>query len=66
MNRTFELYTDQLKKIINQVEELAAKNPLALNSITLVVSDDDHCLKLFQRVGHDWIYLDGEQFRERM
>lgn len=64
MNRTFTLYTDQLKRVIARVEGNCEKNPLALQAITMVVSDEDACLKIFQQVGHDWIYLDEENFCE--
>lgn len=64
MARTFTLYLDQLKEIIAQVEENAKKNPLAAGAITLVVAEGDDCLKLFQKAGHDWLFLDGERFRE--
>jgi hypothetical protein len=64
MNRTFTLYTDQLQRIIDRVEQNAKKNPLAVHAITMVVSDDDRCLKLLQQAGHDWIYLDEEQICE--
>lgn len=64
MARTFTLYTDQLRRVIARVEENSRKNPLAATAITLVVADDDDCLKLFQRAGHDWLYLNEEEFRE--
>ncbi|MBP2642168.1 MAG: hypothetical protein H6Q67_55 [Firmicutes bacterium] len=62
MNRVYTLYIDQLKRIIARVEENHAKNPLASTAITMVVSDDDQHLKLFQKIGHDWVYLDEEEF----
>lgn len=64
MYRTFTLYTDQLRRILDRVEENTKKNPLALNAVTLIVSDDDKCLKMLQQAGHDWIYLDEEQVCE--
>ena len=64
MDRVFTLYADQLRRILARVEENKSKNPLASNGITVVVSDDDHCIKLFQKAGHDWIYLDEEQICE--
>lgn len=64
MNRVFTLYIDQLKAVIARVEENSLKNPLASTAITLVVSSEDSCLKLFQKVGHEWIYLDEEKFYE--
>jgi len=64
MTKTFTLYTDQLKRVIARVEDNAKANPLANNAITLFVSEDDHCLRLFQKIGHDWIYLDEEEFCE--
>lgn len=64
MTRTFTLYMDQLQRVLARVEENARKNPLAARAITMVVSDDDDCLKLFQKAGHDWLYLDEEKFRE--
>lgn len=64
MSRTFTLYSDQLKKLLLQVEENVRKNPLATDGITIIISDGDPLLKVFQKVGHDWIYLDQEEFRE--
>jgi hypothetical protein len=64
VNRVFTLYTDQLKRVIEKVEETAKNKPLASSAITLVISDGDDCLRLFQKVGHDWIYLDEETFCE--
>jgi hypothetical protein len=64
MNRVFTLPIDQLKRVIAQVEENYQKDFLASPAITLIVSDEDNCLKLFQKVGHDWIYLDKEKFCE--
>lgn len=64
MDHTFTLYIDQLKRVIERVDQNCAKNPLAANAITMAVSDQDNCLKLFQKVGHDWIYLDEEIFCE--
>ncbi len=64
MTRTFTLYTDQLRRVIARVEENARKNPLAATAITLVVADDDEYLKLFQKAGHDWLYLNEEEFHE--
>ncbi|WP_371372900.1 hypothetical protein [Sporomusa aerivorans] len=64
MDRTFTLYLDQLKKVIEEVEKNTQKTPLAANAVTLVVSDNDACLRLFQKVGHDWIYLSDAQFCE--
>jgi hypothetical protein len=64
MTKTFTLYTDQLKRVIERVEENARVNPLANNAITVFVSEDDPCLRMFQKIGHDWIYLDEEEFCE--
>jgi hypothetical protein len=64
MDRIFTLYSDQLQRILTRVEENKRKNPLASDAITMVVSDNDNCLKLFQKAGHDWIYLNEEQFCE--
>ena len=64
MSRTFTLYTDQLKRVLARVEENCDKSPLAQSAIILVISEDDNCLKMFQKSGHDWIYLDEEQFCE--
>ncbi|AIF50540.1 MULTISPECIES: hypothetical protein [unclassified Pelosinus] len=64
MTRSFTLYSDQLKKLLLQVEQNVQKNPLATDGITIMISDGDPCLKVFQKVGHDWIYLDQEEFRE--
>ncbi|MDU4959782.1 MAG: hypothetical protein E6X17_03830 [Sporomusaceae bacterium] len=64
MDRVFTLYADQLQRILARVEENKRKNPLASEAITLIVSDNDRCLKLLQKAGHDWIFLDEEQFCE--
>jgi hypothetical protein len=64
MDRSFTLYLDQLKRVIEEVEKNTGKTPLAANAITLVLSDNDDCLRLFQKVGHDWIYLSDAQFCE--
>jgi len=58
------MYRDQLQKLLLQVEENVAKNPLATDGITIMISENDQYLKVFQKVGHDWIYLDQEEFRE--
>ncbi len=64
MTRSFTLYRDQLQKLLVQVEKNVEKNPLATDGITIMISDNDRCLKVFQKVGHDWIYLDQEEFCE--
>ena len=64
MTRSFTMYRDQLQKLLLQVEENVAKNPLATDGITIMISENDQYLKVFQKVGHDWIYLDQEEFRE--
>lgn len=64
MDRSFTLYLDELKKVIAQVEANIQKTPLAEHAITMVVSDNDNCLKLFQKVGHDWIYFNDVNFCE--
>ncbi|MDR3590443.1 MAG: hypothetical protein P4N41_12390 [Negativicutes bacterium] len=63
-NRFFVLYKDQLENIIAKIEENRRKNPLAAEAITLVISNQDKCLKIFQRAAHDWIYFDEEQVCE--
>ncbi|MBP2663746.1 MAG: hypothetical protein H6Q71_1694 [Firmicutes bacterium] len=62
MNKVYTLYVDQLKRLIAKVEENQAKNPLASSAVTVVISDDDNCLKLLQKNGHDWAMLDEEKF----
>ena len=64
MDRSFTLYLDELKKVIAEVEANIEKTPLAERAITMVVSDNDQCLKLFQKVGHDWFYLNEVNFCE--
>jgi len=64
MNKVYTLYLDQLKRIIDQVEKNKAKNPLADSAITLVASDNDKCLQILQKLGHDWAILDEEKFCE--
>ena len=64
MDRSFTLYLDDLQKVLAHVEANIQKTPLAEHAITMVVSDNDNCLKLFQKVGHDWIYLNEVNFCE--
>lgn len=63
MAKMFTLYTDQLKRILAQVEENVKKNPLAIDGIMIAISDEDKSVKIFQKISYDWIYLNNEEFQ---
>jgi len=64
MAKMFTLYSDQLKRLLAQVEENVQKNPLAIDGIMIAISDEDKSVKIFQKISYDLIYLNNEEFQD--
>lgn len=64
MAKMFTLYSDQLKRLLAQVEANVQKNPLAIDGIMIAISDEDKSVKVFQKISYDWIYLNDEKLQD--